>query len=227
MTFVTSQCDGGYRIGDGTESPSKNGYQGDVPEILTIPSQINQNKIIEVGSYSFYNVQSVKIISIEEGIERIGICAFFKDKNLIHVFLPSSLKIIGNNAFDDTYSLENVHINQPSQLMEIGVAAFSTSKKLKQFIIPNSVNNIGVVAFDEIETNFIIYYCGTKSFPTLDIFGSKTSFKIIVPKNGVKTFAGHQTKQGITPCNIKAIGTCAIKCRITSITKYFLIVFLA
>ena len=221
--FITSyrENDNEYRIGDNSNSTCNGVNSQDIPEILTIPSVIDGKNIVEIGRYAFRSCSVIKFINIEEGIQTIGGYAFH-ETNITHAFLPSSLEKISNNAFDDCFSLETVQINQPSQLVEIAVAAFSTCKKLKSFIIPPTLQRIGNNTFTEIETNFTVYYCGTNIFPPKKIFGTTKSFQIIVPRNGVGKFAGYETTQGTTPCDVKSIGSCVMRCTSTYVAHYFL-----
>ena len=209
FSFVVSQIDdtSGYRIGDNTNI-SQNGFTGSINETLVIPHLIRSQLILEVGAYAFRCSEIIKYLIIDEGIERLGNSSF-RNSTLSYVSLPSSLKRLDWNVFDDCYYLETVHINQPSKLEWIDTATFSTCKKLKSFIVPETVKYISHHVFDGIETNFTVYYCGNTIFEK-DIFHTTTTLTIFVPRNGVRTFGNRPTRIGSTPCNVMFIGTCKV-----------------
>ncbi len=58
---------------------------------------------------------------------------------------PDSVAKIGNNVFEDCYSLESITI--PNSVAEIGNEAFRQCESLKEITIPESVSKIGELAF--------------------------------------------------------------------------------
>ncbi|MGM9868378.1 MAG: leucine-rich repeat domain-containing protein [Sodaliphilus sp.] len=61
------------------------------------------------------------------------------------VVLPPSVKVIGDFAFYDCYSLASIHI--PDSVERIGHWAFGEDENLRSIIIPESVKQIGRNAF--------------------------------------------------------------------------------
>ena len=209
MGFVTSECDDGYQIGTGNINQRGNGYTGTVPSVLTIPFVINGNRITEVGDSAFYACNNLEQIIVEEGVLRLGKSSFRALRFLKYAFLPSTLKILDQNAFDDCYSLETVHINQPSNLNYIGLAAFSTCKALKQLIIPDTTKTVGHAAFGEIDVSFTLFLCGKQKISVYEtVLDGTKSFQIISPINGATKFGQYDVVHGSTPCIIKPHLTC-------------------
>ena len=87
---------------------------------------------------------SVKALSIADGITSVGNNAFYDCSNLAEVTLPDGVSEIGNNAFRDCDKLEAIDL--PAELKIIGSRAFYYSG-LKKVVIPASVTSIGADAF--------------------------------------------------------------------------------
>lgn len=84
---------------------------------LVIPSQIDDLDVASIGKYAFYNNQTIRNITLSEGILEIDEFAFAYSRELAEVILPSSLKSIKDGAFGDCTKLHTV-IAQPDILLE-------------------------------------------------------------------------------------------------------------
>ena len=73
---------------------------------------------------------------------KIGACAFYSNKNLEYIFIPSSVKDIRFRAFGECDKLENVII--PEGIAELGIGIFSGCKNLNAVVIPESVKKIDI-----------------------------------------------------------------------------------
>ncbi|MBQ9162637.1 MAG: leucine-rich repeat domain-containing protein [Clostridia bacterium] len=75
----------------------------------------------------------------------IGERAFYENKNIKAVAIPSSIKAIGDEAFHNCDELTVVEIADGTQT--IGVQAFTLCEKIKKVELPDSVKKIGKGAF--------------------------------------------------------------------------------
>lgn len=98
--------------------PSKRciAYIGEVPSTLTFDAEIN-----EIGDYLFYN------------------------SDVESVTLPSTIKIIGEGAFNSCSNLNSVNCEEGLQV--IGKQAFAWCSELKAFTFPTSLQTIGEEGF--------------------------------------------------------------------------------
>ncbi len=94
-----------------TETPSNITWAFD-NGVLTV------NGTGEISDYLYENPapwssfsESITKIVIEEGITGIGTCAFATLSNAVEIFLPSTVKAIGNAAFSDCPSLSEIKYN--------------------------------------------------------------------------------------------------------------------
>ena len=82
---------------------------------------------------------------IPEGIEYILEESCHERDDLLEVFLPSTMKVIGPVAFAECPSLRAVHLNEG--LTEIGDGAFLGDVQLTGIKLPESLRTIGQMAF--------------------------------------------------------------------------------
>ena len=107
-------------------------------------------------------VPNAKSYKIPDTVTEIADYAFYYNKNIKTLTIPSSVKTIGEGAIGDCDSLETLYI-QGNNLKNLGNFAFANDDKLGAVYIPDSVTNIG--------ENFK-YYLGSK-FKILCHEGSK------------------------------------------------------
>ena len=71
----------------------------------------------------------------------------FWGKSFKTVYVPDSVKIIGNAAFKSCFSMYNIRLSD--NLQEIGDSAFSNCTELQEIYLPNTVTKIGNSAFSD------------------------------------------------------------------------------
>ncbi len=102
------------------------------------------------AEYVYLLENNVTEIEVGEGITYIGSAAFadFWNPNL-KVFLPSTLKGIGNYAF---FSCKLHEINIPNKVELIGNHAFADCSNIKLFTLPDSLTQLGKASFSGMES---------------------------------------------------------------------------
>ena len=129
------------------------------PQDLIIPSSIDGTKVIGIDEEAFAEWERLGSITIENGVEYIGMYAFEKCSNVKSVIIPNTLIGIDGHAFDDTVSLENVTFEKVSKLEYIDYMAFSNSG-ISEIVIPESVNAIHDNAFLMCKNLSKVYFEG-------------------------------------------------------------------
>ncbi len=86
----------------------------------------------EIGNYAFYNMTSLKKVTIPEGITKIGKSAFAFCTSLKTVTFPASLTTIGANAFECTGL---THITVPENVKTLGTRAFAHCSSLQNVVV--------------------------------------------------------------------------------------------
>ena len=103
---------------------------------------------------------SIKQISIGNGITRIGSGSFFKCENLEAVAATDTLQSVGDHSFLACEKLQQVELG--ANLKSVGRGAFSGCKSLKEISFTTAINSIGNGAFYGCDSLSDIYYTGTK-----------------------------------------------------------------
>lgn len=104
-------------------------------DTIVIPSSINNVKIKSIAGI---NLNNVKKIIIEEGIEKIDNYAFLGCDNLEEIILPSTLKSIGSYAFLNLKKIKNIYI--PDSIDYIGEYAFKGFDDTETISLPKNRN---------------------------------------------------------------------------------------
>ncbi|MCD8206927.1 MAG: leucine-rich repeat protein [Bacteroidales bacterium] len=108
---------------------------------IRIPSEFNGVHVVGIADSAFEGVESVKSVTIPEGVKFIGSRAFHGCKNLFNVVIPSTVETIGDEAFSNCGDLDEITISYG--VKSIGNAAFSDCEFLECVAIPDSVTEIG------------------------------------------------------------------------------------
>lgn len=152
-----------YRTAQGEAQQYKEYY---IPDSLTTVTVVDGNipfcaffncKYVEkvnvpadltgIGDSAFANCTSLTAITLPHGLAEIGESAF-SGSGLQRLRIPSSVKVIGNNAFFDVGSLSEVIFESNSKLVEIGNEAFKLTD-IANVALPDGLKVIGSRAFEE------------------------------------------------------------------------------
>ncbi len=125
---------------------------------IIIPSQYN-NLPVTIISNSAFKQTNITSVLIPSSVKKIGNSAFEECLNLKSVVVLDGVEEIGFSAFSDCSSLMNVIL--PSNLKQIELLTFSDCDNLQQITIPASVEKISNSAFSHCEKLRNIYYEGT------------------------------------------------------------------
>ena len=110
----------------------------------TIPATVQDGDVTyevkDIENHAFQGCGDLKSLTIAEGIETIGNYAFM-NAGLSSLTLPTSLKSIGESAFQYCYSLTSVEL--PEGLTALGTDAFYSCQKLSKIILPSTLKSIG------------------------------------------------------------------------------------
>lgn len=93
------------------------------------------------------NLRDVTSMNIPEGVEKVGIGAFYNCKELTSVTIPESVTAIGDGAFRNCTKLSNVKFSDG--VKTIGRRAFENCRSLDGLTLPNTLEEIGEIAFED------------------------------------------------------------------------------
>jgi len=123
-------------LGDGTLAVT--GYTGQ-NRFVWIPEEINGMKVTRIKERAFADQNITKVI-IPEGVTAIEGWAFAWCYSLSSVVLPSTLRELGDGAFNYCNLTE---IELPEELTTLGNSVFNSNRNLAALHIPASVTDIG------------------------------------------------------------------------------------
>jgi hypothetical protein len=136
---------------------------------IIIPSKVTYNNVE-------YIVTAIGAYALEGSREW--------DASPSSVTIPSSVKVLGNEVFNDCKNLTAITL--PDGLKKIGSHAFEGCTTLKEMIIPNLVNNIGTSAFEECTSLDSVAINGLITEITNDMFRNCSSLRSITIPNTVR-----------------------------------------
>lgn len=95
----------------------------------------------------FITGKETAVVNIPEGVTEIAANAFKSNITIKSVTFPSTLMTIGEFAFSDCVSIENLSFPAKSQLKTLGKSAFDRNN-ITSIVIPEGVTEIKSYAFD-------------------------------------------------------------------------------
>ena len=122
-------------------------YKGNA-ETVSVPAEIDGEKVVKIGDDSFSILEGLKNITIPDGVTEIGDSAFYGSE-LTSVSLPDSVTSIGDRAFFRCDKLVDIEI--PKNVTYIGKDAFYFCYSIKSLVIPEGVTVIETGVFDNCQ----------------------------------------------------------------------------
>ena len=163
FVFIYSGCLPEADVSSDTANFGSSDAQGLSPDVF-IFTLINSNSEYEISAANVNKLSGSIVIpdSYKDlPVSRVASKAFFNATNITSVFLPDSIKEIGDWAFRSCSDLEIIRI--PEGLEIIGDWAFRDCEKLLRIEIPASVTVVGEWAFHSC--NSLIINCEAPAKP--------------------------------------------------------------
>ena len=112
---------------------------------VEIPASIGGVAVKAIGPEAFKSDYSIYGVVFPEGLERIETGAFKYASNIVYISFPTTLKTIGDEAFNNAQALR---IDWREGLEEIGARAFQYDMETI-LTLPSTVRTIGESAFED------------------------------------------------------------------------------
>ena len=161
-------------------------------------AQIENNKIPNSGFVDWgwqkpgYHL-GIRRIILPDNITEFGEFAFY-GLTLETINIPSSLRKLGNNCFDENRWLSVNPLIIPEGVTEIPTQCFQFCYKLKKVVLPSTIKTIGIFAFFDSSVDDMNFPEGLDSIGYLSMHGTRLT-EVVLPKTirtiGYKTFASN------------------------------------
>lgn len=119
------------------------GYCGN-PEVINLPSEIENKPVTEIRENAFYRCSSLTEITLPESVSEIGHHAFFECTSLETVKINGEVDCFSEGVFYGCESLRSIDVRNTA---EIDDYAFFGCLSLEKFRTPQGVTEIGEYAF--------------------------------------------------------------------------------
>ena len=176
---------------------------------------VNISGISYISDYAFLDCINLTSVYIPNSVKTIGNSAFQACSSLTSITIPDSVSTIAASAFKGCSSLTSITI--PNSVTTIGNSAFEGCSSLKSILIPNSITTIGASAFKECSSlNSITIPDSVKTIKTATFTGCSSLTSITIPNSvttiGNYAFDGCSSLKSITiPDSVKSIETGAFR----------------
>ncbi len=118
--------------------------EGAFAQVEGIKKVIIPYTVKEIAKNAFYNNPSIELIEIQtkgnQGLEKIGVNAFYNCTNLREVILPETVKDVGQSAFENCTNLSNVVLS--GNVTGLNALVFSNCTSLTSIDIPEGVSKL-------------------------------------------------------------------------------------
>ena len=105
------------------------------------------NNIEKIGSYTFYNCDSLTSITIPDSVTLIGEWAFYECTSLTSISIPNSVTSIGSFAFWDCTSMQYYDFSTHESVPTLGnTNAFGGTPSTCKIIVPDALYDKWIVA---------------------------------------------------------------------------------
>ena len=117
-----------------------------------------------------HSTNTTGIIGSEQSYDVIEIApfAFTNNRVIQNVFIPSTIEIIGESAFQYAWNIQSLTIENNSQLKVIGSRAFFAGGNMESISLPVGLHTIGEAAFRELRLSAIYVAEGNIYFQSID-----------------------------------------------------------
>ncbi|MBQ8424761.1 MAG: leucine-rich repeat domain-containing protein [Clostridia bacterium] len=159
------------------------------PEDIQRGTFIVPEGVTEISANAFYNLKNLRHVILPSSLEVIGENAFLDCKKLLSVEFSEGINLIENGAFANCYNLTNVKI--PDSVKIIGDECFQGCKRLETIKLPNELRTISARTFNECESLLEIELPDTVTKIEEEAFVSCNNLKSIKLNNGLESIGGN------------------------------------
>lgn len=141
---------------------------------VSIPSQINGNKVTHIAIRAFENCAALKELLLPDSLNYIGSYAFSGCTSLTSLELPKDLEKTGYGIFKGCISLKEVNLHKDTE--KLPDRLFSECESLEVITLPDSIHFAGAKL---LEGSHASLYCHADSETAISLIDKEIPFKTI------------------------------------------------
>ena len=193
-----------------------NGVFCDCPlETLYLGRNLNYITYEHHGYSPFYNIETLKEVTIGGSASRIGDNAFMACVGLTNISIPNSVKSIGDNAFSGCTGITNISI--PNSVEEIGNCAFEDCPNIRNLVFEEGTKVLSL-GNDTINGNGLFYDCPLDTlYIGRNLSYATSADKGYSPFYNIKTLKSVMIGRSVTEIGDNAFSGCDSLARIYSL----------
>lgn len=134
---------------------------------VSVPSKINSVNVVAIGGEAFWQNKTLQSVSLPSTLTSIGYAAFNECSSLKKIVIPSKVTTIGDGAFWYCSSLESIVI--PKSVSEIGKNVFKGCDKLTAYTVKGSYGEKYIKGLDNVKLAYRYATSVTLSSKTLSV----------------------------------------------------------
>ena len=180
----------------------------------TITDVTVENGVESIGVYAFYQHTNMTSVSIADSVKSIGKVAFSRCSKLERIIIPSSVEIIGEGAFRYCNGMTSVIVSEGVKLIEAN--AFSDCDNLVSVTLPDSLEVVSKGLFSssdnlrDVKLGKNVTEIGNAAFYVCDL-SSGIELPETVTRIGYDAFAATNLPSVVIPKNTKTIDSYAFE----------------
>lgn len=130
-------------------------YSGTLGDDVTIPATYNSKPVKAIAGWALSSCDSLKNITIENGITSIEESAFY-NSSVTSIQIPNSVSSLGDDAFAACRQLKTVTFEAGIALASIPKRCFNYCDSLSTIAIPSGVTSLFLAAFENSGVTSIV-----------------------------------------------------------------------
>ena len=167
------------------------------------------------GYSPFYNIETLKEVTIGGSVSRIEDNAFMACVGLADISIPNSVKSIGDNAFSGCTGITNISI--PNSVEEIGNCAFEDCPNIRNLVFEEGTKVLSL-GNDTINGNGLFYDCPLDTlYIGRNLSYATSADKGYSPFYNIKTLKSVMIGRSVTEIGGNAFSGCDSLARIYSL----------
>lgn len=177
--IAITKTKGTVTLGRGSSSYSLLGSSSGYGNNLVYKAELGTG--FKLDSYAFSACNSLRFVTIPEGLAEFDTSLFQGCYSLAHINIPKSVTKLGNNVFYNCYGLE--HISLCNGISSIGSSAMRNNHTLKRLVLPAKLASISANMCQTNRCMVEVYNSNASTYGNAAFSGIENLIRFKMPPN--------------------------------------------